>query len=132
MKYPDLDLLDELLGIVEGTDAIAVDVVAKDVSIRIRRRPTARAPVHDEKRGAATPRSDATQVKSPAVGIFSAEREWKVGDKVERGAVLGGVQSLGHVAEITAPIEGAIREILTASGAPVEYGQPLFAIEGAS
>jgi biotin carboxyl carrier protein len=42
--------------------------------------------------------------------------------------VLGAIQSLGHMADITAPTDGRIEEILVAAGAPVEYGQPLFAI----
>ena len=42
--------------------------------------------------------------------------------------VLGAIQSLGHMADITAPADGKIEEILVAAGAPVEYGQPLFAI----
>ena len=131
MKYPDLELLDELLGIVEGTPAVAVDVATKEVIIRIRRSAIRREAAPSAKRPAATRAIEATRVKSPAVGIFSTEREWKIGDRIERGAVLGGVQSLGHIAEITAPVDGAISEILTASGAPVEYGQPLFAIVGA-
>jgi len=131
MKYPDLELLDELLGIVEGTPAVAVDVGIKDLTIRIRRTATRREIARTAKRPEAARMSAATRVKSPAVGIFSTEREWKIGDRIERGAVLGGVQSLGHIAEITAPVDGAISEILTASGAPVEYGQPLFAIVGA-
>ncbi|HUG56148.1 MAG TPA: biotin/lipoyl-containing protein, partial [Candidatus Limnocylindrales bacterium] len=69
------------------------------------------------------------RVHASTVGIFSAAREWKTGDDVARGAVLGGIQSLGHMAEITCPADGAISEVLVAAGAPVEYGQPLFAIE---
>ena len=126
----DLDLVDELLALLEGTDATALDVTGDGFSIRIRRRAQRRKAAGDEER----PRSartgpDATQVKSPAVGIFSADKEWKPGDRVERGAVLGGVQSLGHVAGITAPVSGSIRAVHTASGSPVEYGQALFAIE---
>src|SRR5205807_285654 len=62
------------------------------------------------------------------VGIFNAGREWTAGDEVKRGDVLGGIQSLGHIAEISAPADGEIREVLVAGGAPVEYGQPLFVI----
>jgi biotin carboxyl carrier protein len=126
----DLDLVDELLALLEDTDAVALDVTGDGFSIRIRRRSSKRkgASAADRaKQQRAMP--DAVQVKSPAVGIFSAEKEWKIGDHVERGALLGGVQSLGHVAEITSPVGGAIRSVLTASGAPVEYGQALFAIE---
>jgi biotin carboxyl carrier protein len=73
--------------------------------------------------------TDRTQrVHATTVGIFSAAREWSAGDSVARGDVLGGIQSLGHVAEISAPADGQIREVLVTGGAPVEYGQPLFVI----
>lgn len=126
----DLDLLDELLRIVDGTPVTAVDVTMPELSVRIRRRAIQRAAASvSSARAGDVKTAKALQVKSPAVGIFNAEREWKVGDAVARGALLGGVQSLGHVAEITAPVDGAIRDVLTPSGAPVEYGQPLFAVE---
>jgi biotin carboxyl carrier protein len=128
----DLDLVDRLLALLDGTEATALDVSADGLSIRIRRRAFRRKQGGEsERRASASAGPEAVPVKSPAVGIFSAEREWKVGDRVTRGALLGGVQSLGHVAEITAPVDGAIRSVLTASGAPVEYGQALFAIETA-
>ncbi|HKW79335.1 MAG TPA: biotin/lipoyl-containing protein [Candidatus Limnocylindria bacterium] len=126
----DLDLVDELLELLEGTDATALDVTGDGFSIRIRRRALRRRSAADVSRARpARTGADAVHVKSPAVGIFSAEREWKVGDHVERGALLGGVQSLGHVAEITSPVGGAIRSVLTSTGTPVEFGQALFAIE---
>src|SRR5438552_3526808 len=83
-----------------------------------------------------SPRSTASRAcRSPTcsrcattVGIFNAGREWTAGDEVKRGDVLGGIQSLGHIAEISAPADGEIREVLVAGGAPVEYGQPLFVI----
>jgi len=129
----DLDLVDELLALVEGTDAIAVDVTGDGFSIRIRRRVVRRKSASESARVPASRKGEDSlqQVKSPAVGIFSAEKEWKVGDRVVRGALLGGVQSLGHISEITAPIDGAIHAVLTPSGAPVEYGQALFALEAA-
>lgn len=130
MSVPEheLALLDELLAILEGTTAAAVDVVGNGFSVRVRRRSAPSAAARPSASAAPVARA-VLQVKSPAVGIFSASREWKVGDRVEQGIALGGVQSLGQVAEIAAPASGAIREVLTSSGAPVEYGQPLFALE---
>lgn len=68
------------------------------------------------------------RVHATTVGIFNSAREWSAGDAVARGDVLGGIQSLGHVAEISAPADGEISEVLVAGGAPVEYGQALFVI----
>lgn len=126
----ELELLDELLAIVEGTSATAVDVSGDGFSVRIRRRAVPLEPRRETAREHGRTRAtEALQVRSPAVGIFSTEREWKVGDRVEQGMVLGGVQSLGHVAEISAPVSGAIKDVFAPAGAPVEYGQALFAIE---
>src|SRR2546430_374693 len=68
------------------------------------------------------------RVHATTVGIFNSAREWSTGDPVARGDVLGGIQSLGHVAEISSPADGEISEVLVAGGAPVEYGQALFVI----
>jgi acetyl-CoA carboxylase biotin carboxyl carrier protein len=73
--------------------------------------------------------ADTTQrVHASTVGIFSSAKEWSAGEAVTRGTVLGAIQSLGHMAEVVAPADGEIKEVLVAGGAPVEYGQPLFAI----
>ncbi len=127
---PVLGLVDDVLAILEGTDATSVEVSADGFAISVRRRPD--RGVTQEKRETAarqTTGAEIVRVRSPSVGIFSSAREWRAGDHVEAGEVLGGVQSLGQVSEITAPLGGTIREILTASGAPVEYGQPLFGLE---
>ena len=75
----ELDLVDELLALVDGTDAIAIDVTGDGFSIRIRRRVIRRKIPSEETHGAASRRVEDSvqQVKSPAVGIFSAEKEWK-------------------------------------------------------
>ena len=98
----------------EFSVAVTVDSIAPASSVA----PRVREPVRDP----------AQRVHASAVGIFSAARQWASGDEVKRGAVLGAIQSLGHMAEITAPADGKIAEVLVTGGAPVEYGQPLFVI----
>ncbi len=130
---PILDLLDDLLAIADGTEASVIEVSADGFSVRVRRVATTSSRprvASDTARQVATA-VEFLQVRSPAVGIFSTAQEWRVGDRVAPGTLLGDVQSLGHVAEINAPVEGAIREVLTPNGAPVEYGQPLFALDRA-
>ena len=101
----------------EFSVAVAVDGVPPVTSVAPRIREPAKDP--------------AQRVHASAVGIFSAAREWTSGDAVTRGSVLGAIQSLGHMAEITAPADGKIAEVLVTGGAPVEYGQPLFVIAAA-
>ena len=127
---PLLGLVDDLMALElpAGLEGVTIEVEADGFAVSVTRR---RDDVH-----AARPAAPATKeetektqrVHATTVGIFSAAREWSAGDAVTRGDVLGGIQSLGHVAEISAPADGEIREVLVAGGAPVEYGQSLFVI----
>lgn len=73
-------------------------------------------------------------IKSPIVGTFyeasapGAEPYIKVGDKVESGQVVCIVEAMKLMNEIESDIAGEVVKRMVASGQPVEYGQPLFAI----
>ncbi|MEK7860604.1 MAG: biotin/lipoyl-containing protein [Chloroflexota bacterium] len=127
-----LRLVDELLRLAEGSNAETLEVEADGVTVTVRR--DVRAAAEGEaiegvrEREAIAEPEKVQRVRATTVGIFSAAKEWRPGDAVKRGTILGAIQSLGHVADITAPADGTIQEILAAAGAPVEYGQPLFAI----
>lgn len=74
------------------------------------------------------------EVKSPIVGTFyespspGAEPFVKVGDQVEVGQVLCIVEAMKLMNEIESDVAGEVVKRIVASGQPVEYGQPLFAI----
>jgi biotin carboxyl carrier protein len=127
---PLLGLVDDLLKLElpNGLAAVTIEVEADGFAVSVSRqgrtaRATTPAIALQEAALEKTQRVHAT-----TVGLFSAAREWSSGDTVARGDVLGGIQSLGHVAEISAPADGEIREVLVTGGAPVEYGQALFVI----
>ncbi|MHB1935842.1 MAG: acetyl-CoA carboxylase biotin carboxyl carrier protein [Acidobacteriaceae bacterium] len=73
-------------------------------------------------------------VKSPIVGTFyeasapGAEPYIKVGDQVESGQVICIVEAMKLMNEIESDVAGEVVKRMVASGQPVEYGQPLFAI----
>ncbi len=73
-------------------------------------------------------------VKSPIVGTFyeasapGADPFVKVGDQVEAGQVICIVEAMKLMNEIECDAPGEIVKRMVASGQPVEYGQPLFAI----
>lgn len=75
------------------------------------------------------------EVKSPIVGTFyespspGAAAFVKVGDQVEVGQVLCIVEAMKLMNEIEADAAGEVVKRIAASGQPVEYGQPLFAIK---
>lgn len=124
-----LALVDELAKLLEGSPATTIEVETDRMSVTVRRRPGEAVETSTAQEQDAVAKVEKVQrVHATTVGIFSATKEWKTGDAVSRGDVLGAIQSLGHMADITAPADGRITEVLVAIGAPVEYGQALFAI----
>jgi len=134
MSEPDpiLALLDDLVQAVRGSVARTIEVSADSFSLSVTRDDATRDEAVAPSAMAASPAEVALprtqRVHAPAVGIFSATRAWVVGERVARGDALGAIQTLGHLAEIGAPADGTIAEVLASAGSPVEYGQPLFAI----
>jgi acetyl-CoA carboxylase biotin carboxyl carrier protein len=74
-------------------------------------------------------------VKSPMVGIayLSAEPGTapyiSIGQSIEAGATLLLIEAMKTFNQIKAPKSGVVKQILVASGAPVEYDEPLLIIE---
>lgn len=75
------------------------------------------------------------EVKSPIVGTFyrSAGPEKpayvKVGDKVEKGAVVCIVEAMKLFNEIESEVTGTIVKVMVEDAQPVEYDQVLFLVE---
>jgi len=128
---PLLGLMDDLLKLElpDGLSAVTIEVEADGFAVSVSRQGRAsRASAPAIALEDVTTVEKTQRVHATTVGLFSAAREWSTGDAVARGDVLGGIQSLGQVAEISAPADGEIREVLVTGGAPVEYGQALFVI----
>jgi acetyl-CoA carboxylase biotin carboxyl carrier protein len=83
---------------------------------------------------AAEPEEKLHEVKSPIVGTFyespspGSPAFVKPGDQVEVGQVLGIVEAMKLMNEIESDVAGEVVKRIAASGQPVEFGQPLFAI----
>ena len=125
-----LALLDEVLKLAAGSVAGTIEVEVGDLAVVVVRdvpAVAAGAAVAPD-RPAVAAAIELERVVATSVGIFSAARDWAAGDPVTKGLSLGAIQSLGHMTEITAPIDGVLRDVLVAGGAPVEYGQPLFSV----
>ena len=75
------------------------------------------------------------KVTSPIVGTFYRSSSpdkpayVEVGDVVKKGQVLCIIEAMKLMNEIECENTGKIVQILVESGAPVEYGEPLFVIE---
>lgn len=124
-----LGLLDDLVRLAEGSSATVIEVEGDGIGAAIVRVADPAIPHAAEARAAAPKAPEPAKVHSTGVGIFSASKEWSSGDEVKKGTVLGAVQSLGAMTDVVAPIDGVLRDVLVAGGAPVEYGQTLFAID---
>ncbi len=66
---------------------------------------------------------------SPAVGIYQPRAEAASGARVRAGDRLGGIDVLGVIQEVVAPVDGIVSGSLVEPGDAVEYGQELVVIE---
>jgi acetyl-CoA carboxylase biotin carboxyl carrier protein len=72
---------------------------------------------------------------SPAVGVFyqakepGAEPFVSVGSLVQPGQQIGIVEAMKLMIPVEADRAGTITEVLKSNGSPVEYDEPLFAVE---
>ena len=75
-------------------------------------------------------------IKSPMVGTFylkpspTAEPYIEIGKEVKKGDVLCIIEAMKLMNEIESEYAGKVTEILVKDGEAVEYGTPLFRIEG--
>ncbi|WP_433975411.1 acetyl-CoA carboxylase biotin carboxyl carrier protein [Tunturiibacter lichenicola] len=127
-----------------GEPAVAAPAAGFDMAqlSRLMASAPAAAPAHPASAPAAVaptaPAAEAEEklheVKSPIVGTFyespspGAPAFVKVGDQVEVGQVLCIVEAMKLMNEIESDVAGEVVKRIAASGQPVEYGQPLFAI----
>ncbi|MBI4353489.1 MAG: acetyl-CoA carboxylase biotin carboxyl carrier protein [Candidatus Omnitrophica bacterium] len=83
----------------------------------------------------AAPAAQRTIIKSPMVGTFYAAPApdaapfVQAGSPVEVGQVICIIEAMKLMNEIKAEVRGKVAEILVNNGDPVEFGQPLFALE---
>lgn len=74
-------------------------------------------------------------IKSPMVGSFyrapapDAPPFLEIGQDIEPGQVVCIIEAMKLMNEIKAEVRGRVTEILVQNGDPVEFGQPLFAVE---
>ena len=78
--------------------------------------------------GTASAATVSAGVVSAEMGKTNAESFVKVGDRVEKGQILGIVEAMKLMNEIESDYSGTVAEILVNNQEGVEYGQPLFRI----
>lgn len=123
----------------EMVAALSTSHTVTDLSVRqgptrlvIRRALTVAQPAPSAEEPASRP-MEGVLVRSHLVGIFHARASEKqppvtVGTVVREGQVLGAIESMRMLYEVTASAPGSVAEVLVEDGQPVEYGQELFRI----
>ncbi len=137
------DRVREILTMVDQSDVDEVVIEEGDLKVTVRKAgaapAVAPAPAPVAQNGPAAAPDASTNgyhvVRSKWVATFyrapspQAPMFVEIGDTVQAGQTLCILEMMKMMNELTADIDGIVREILVENGQTVEYGQPLFAIE---
>jgi acetyl-CoA carboxylase biotin carboxyl carrier protein len=152
----DLELIESLAGILNATGLTEIELDRKGTKVRVAKTVTAVASVqaaasqpaihHHAPAPAAAAAAEAPAargvsgdhpgaVKSPMVGTVylapspGASNFIDVGSAVKEGQTLLIIEAMKTMNQIHAPRSGKVTQIFVENGHPVEYGEPLVAIE---
>lgn len=152
---PDLDLIAALAEILKGTGLTEIELDRKGTKVRVAKQvtavttvaapaPAAAPAVHVHTAPAAADPASGTPkpagehpgtVKSPMVGTVymapspGASNFIELGAVVKEGQTLLIIEAMKTMNQIHAPRSGKVTAIYVENGHPVEYGEPLVAIE---
>ncbi len=141
-----LKLIEEMLQLMESRGLVELELEHQGIRIRLKKTSSAGAQLVEYVSGTPQPAAPTSAaptdvggrrvvIKSPMVGTFyrapapDAPPFVEVGQEVEVGQVLCILEAMKLMNEIKSEASGRVVEILVEGGDPVEYGQPLFALE---
>jgi acetyl-CoA carboxylase biotin carboxyl carrier protein len=131
----------DLVRALEGTATSRVRISAGAFAIEIEREGVpivggaVAAPTASSGGGVATAAPGLMPVVSPLVGVFysaaspGAKAFVQIGDRVERGQVVGIVEAMKVMNEVTSDYRGVVKEILVSNGDAVQYDERLMLID---
>ncbi len=153
----NLKEIKELIEMLKGTDISELEIERSGVKVRLRKGgdvtfhpvmprmeyppaaivapAVAEAPLAPAEKPAEPAKTEQIKVTAPIVGTFyrasSPDKPpyVEVGDIVKKGQILCIIEAMKLMNEIESETSGKIVQILLENGQPVEYGQPLLAIE---
>ena len=151
LSDPDLVLIASLAEILNDTGLSEIELDRKGTKFRVAKQLTAvaqvasappapavhahAAPLHEAPAAAPKPADHAGTVKSPMVGTVymapspGAANFIEIGSSVKEGQTLLIIEAMKTMNQIHAPRAGKVTAIYVDNGHPVEYGEPLVAIE---
>ena len=136
-------LIEEMLQLMESRGLVELEMEHQGLRIRLKKASSSPAP-HVVEYVAGSPHAVAARpaeesrriiIKSPMVGTFyraaapDAPPFVEVGQDVQVGQVVCIIEAMKLMNEIKSEVTGRIAEVLVENGSPVEFSQPLFAIE---
>jgi acetyl-CoA carboxylase biotin carboxyl carrier protein len=130
----------KLAAVLEEHHLSQIEVTLGKLEIRLKAGKTAEqvvvAQAAETSQPSAAPAADAGHVVSaPMIGTFYASPSpgelpfVSVGDSVEVGQVIGIIEAMKIMNEITADRAGTVSEVFVSNSQPVEYGSPLIRIQ---
>ena len=140
-------LIEDMLQLMESRGLVELEMEHQGLRIRLKKATSNPAPQvveyvtgvpHQAQSPARTGTAEGGRqiiIKSPMVGTFyrapapDAPPFVEVGQDIEMGQVVCIIEAMKLMNEIKAEVAGRIIEVLAQSGDPVEFGQPLFAVE---
>ena len=140
-------LIEEMLQLMESRGLVELEMEHQGLRIRLKKATSSPAPqlveyvagvpqpVSSPRSPTAAEESHRVVIKSPMVGTFyrapapDAPPFVEVGQDLEVGQVVCIIEAMKLMNEIKSETAGRITEILVDTGAPVEFGQPLFVVE---
>jgi acetyl-CoA carboxylase biotin carboxyl carrier protein len=152
----NIDEIKEIIKVLEKTDIVEFELEKSGVRVRIRKGPeewavsngshekrASRPAIADQvfpQKEAAAEKEEAVSagqklIKAPIVGTFyrsaspDAESYVEVGTVVKKGQIVCIIEAMKLMNEIESDVDGKVVKILTENAHPVEFGEPLFAIE---
>ncbi len=133
----NIETIEELIGMLESSKAQELTIRQGESGVLIRKgakpgRPRrARRQEPTEQCPAAEPgHRPEDHILAHMVGIFHfSDPEVELGTRVAPGQVVGAIESMKLLNDVTAEIPGVVVELLVEDGTPVEFGQRLFRIE---
>ena len=142
-------LIEDMLQLMESRGLVELEIEQEGIRVRLKKATAATPQIVEYVSGTSSPAPAASVgaskaadaaghrvvIKSPMVGTFyrspapDAPAFVEAGQEIEAGQVVCIVEAMKLMNEIKSETAGKILEVLVDNGEPVEFGQPLFAVE---
>jgi len=134
----DLGKIEGLIQVLEGSRTRELSVRRGETRVHIRKgdktevasAPPRRAEPKPETSASPETQAGRSVIRAPMVGIFHAtDGAVRRSAMIARGQVVGAIESMKLLNDVVSDVAGTVAEVMVEDGTPVEYGQPLYAVE---